>query len=86
MAEPGAPADAISRAAELFRWAPSQHDAYAIPRGILPDCARRLSGLPVLFVGVRCPIAAIMERRRTTGYPADVAALQPVHLLDIITI
>jgi chloramphenicol 3-O phosphotransferase len=22
------------------------HDAYAVPRGILPDCARRLSGLP----------------------------------------
>src|SRR6266508_6873936 len=32
------------------------HDAYAIPRGILVDSARRLEGLPVLFVGVRCPI------------------------------
>ena len=31
------------------------HDAYAIPRGILPDCARRLRGLPVWFVGVHCP-------------------------------
>jgi chloramphenicol 3-O phosphotransferase len=44
------------------------HDSYAIPRGILPDCARRLSGLPVLFVGVRCPIELIMERRRATGW------------------
>jgi chloramphenicol 3-O phosphotransferase len=39
------------------------HDRYSVPLGILPDCARRLAGLPVLFVGVRCPIEAIMERR-----------------------
>lgn len=30
---------------------------------ILRDCARRLGGLPVLFVGVRCPVETIMERR-----------------------
>lgn len=42
------------------------HDAYSVPRGILPDCARRLRGLPVLFVGVRCPIDVVMERRRAT--------------------
>ena len=42
------------------------HDTYAVPRGILPDCARRLSGLPVLFVGVRCPIEVVVERRRAT--------------------
>ena len=30
---------------------------------ILVDSARRLVGLPVLFVGVRCPIEVIMERR-----------------------
>lgn len=46
------------------------HDVYAIPRGILVDCARRLRGLPVLFVGVRCPLAVILERRRSTGYLA----------------
>ena len=34
------------------------HDA-----GILADSARRLEGLPVLFVGVRCPIDVIMQRR-----------------------
>ena len=60
------------------------HDAYAIPRGILPDCARRLSGLPVLFVGVRCPIEIIMERRRNTGWsaghPAGAPAPGPVAL------
>ncbi len=32
-------------------------------RRILADCARRLEALPVLFVGVRCPIEVIMERR-----------------------
>ena len=47
------------------------HDGYAIPRGILPDCARRLQGLPVLFVGVRCPIEIIVERRRNTGWSAE---------------
>ena len=31
---------------------------------ILSDAADRLSGLPVLFVGVRCPLDVIMERRR----------------------
>jgi chloramphenicol 3-O phosphotransferase len=48
---------------------------------ILADCARRLEGLPVLFVGVRCPIEVIMERRNAgqpgragmyaTGSPED---------------
>ncbi|MDP6701649.1 MAG: chloramphenicol phosphotransferase [Candidatus Latescibacteria bacterium] len=49
------------------------HDSYATPRGILADCARRLDGLPVLFVGVRCPLETVLERRRTTGYLADSA-------------
>jgi chloramphenicol 3-O phosphotransferase len=39
------------------------HDAYTRPLGILVDSARQLAGLPVLFVGVRCPIEVIMERR-----------------------
>jgi chloramphenicol 3-O phosphotransferase len=42
------------------------HDDYSVPRGILPACARQLTGLPVLFVGVRCPLPVIMERRRHT--------------------
>jgi chloramphenicol 3-O phosphotransferase len=59
------------------------HDAYSVPRGILPDCARRLSGLPALFVGVRCPLEVIMERRRATwgaGDAADGAVPTPVRL------
>ena len=42
------------------------HDDYASPRGILFDCARRMEGLPVLFVGVRCPVDIVWERRRNT--------------------
>jgi len=42
------------------------HDSYSVPRGILYDNARRLTGLPVLFVGIRCSIEVIMERRRNT--------------------
>jgi chloramphenicol 3-O phosphotransferase len=48
---------------------------------VLIDCARRLDGLPALFVGVRCPIEVIMERRNAgqpgregmyaTGTPED---------------
>ena len=59
------------------------HDAYAVPRGILPDCARRLAGLPVLFVGVHCPIDIIMERRRATGWnveSSDSPIPRPVRL------
>ena len=39
------------------------HDGYSRPLGILTGCARRLAGLPVLFVGVRCPLEVIMARR-----------------------
>jgi chloramphenicol 3-O phosphotransferase len=39
------------------------HDAYSTPLGVLPDAARRLSGLPALLVGIRCPIEVIMTRR-----------------------
>lgn len=39
------------------------HDAHSKPLGILKNCARRLEGLPVLFVGVRCPIDVILARR-----------------------
>ncbi|BCP53613.1 chloramphenicol phosphotransferase [Kaistia sp. 32K] len=39
------------------------HDSYTRPLQILPDCARRLAGLPVLFVGVHSPIETILERR-----------------------
>ena len=59
------------------------HDNYSTPRGILIDSAQRLIGLPVLFVGVRCPIETIMERRHKTwgsGDSADVPVPAPVQL------
>jgi len=60
------------------------HDSYSVPRGILPDCARCLNGLPALFVGVRCPPDVVMERRRATGWDADgsseASVRQRVHL------
>ncbi len=55
------------------------HDAHSKPRGILQDCARRLEGLPVLFVGVRCPIETIMQRRNAgSGTYAKGTAEVPV--------
>ncbi len=42
------------------------HDDYGSHQGILYDCARRMEGLPVLFVGVRCPVDIVWERRRST--------------------
>ncbi|AIE87326.1 putative phosphotransferase [Fimbriimonas ginsengisoli Gsoil 348] len=39
------------------------HDSYSRPLGMLSRCAERVRGLPVLFVGVRCPIEVIMQRR-----------------------
>lgn len=44
----------------------SHHDAYSTPLGILPTCARLLAGLPAWFIGVRCPIEVIVERREAT--------------------
>lgn len=43
------------------------HDAYSRPLNVLPECARRLAGLPVLFVGIRCPIDVILRRRAASG-------------------
>ncbi len=43
---------------------------------ILVDCARRLVELPVLFVGIRCPIEVIMERRKASP-PGSYAAGSP---------
>ncbi|WP_299731944.1 chloramphenicol phosphotransferase [Devosia sp.] len=56
------------------------HDDYSRPLGILPDCARRLAGLPVLFVGVHCPLDIIMARRNADpqGYATGDTAPPPV--------
>lgn len=39
------------------------HDDFSKPLNILNECVQILEGLPVLFVGVKCPIEIIMERR-----------------------
>jgi chloramphenicol 3-O phosphotransferase len=60
------------------------HDAYSVPRQILRTCARQLEGLPVLFVGVRCPVEVALERRRATwggvGYHQGGTVQDPVRL------
>ena len=48
----------------------------AIHPNLLGDCARRLAGLPVLFVGVRCPIEEIMKRRNESP-PGRYAVSSP---------
>jgi chloramphenicol 3-O phosphotransferase len=47
---------------------------------ILADAAQRLDGLPVLFVGVHCPIETIMSRRRASepGAYAVSAESEPI--------
>lgn len=56
------------------------HDSYSRPLGILPACARRMAGLDVLFVGVRCPIDEIMRRRNADpeGYLGGDTVPPPV--------
>ena len=59
------------------------HDAYSVPLGILPKCARLLTGRPALLVGVRCPIEVVMERRRATwptAHADDGTVPRPVSL------
>ncbi len=48
------------------------HDA-----AIVRDALRRLEGLPVLFVGVRCPLETIMERRRASEPAVYATAPEP---------
>ena len=49
---------------------------------LLSDCARRLDGLPVIFVGVRCPIEVIIERRNASapGSYATATEGEPIPL------
>jgi chloramphenicol 3-O phosphotransferase len=63
------------------------HDAYSRPLGILGECARRLAGLPVLFVGVRCPLEVILARRAASaaagegGYLTGSPTMPPAPVL-----
>ena len=54
------------------------HDSYSAPLAILPACARIIGGQPALFVGVRCPVEVIMQRRRATGWNADWSPGEPI--------
>ncbi|PKG23112.1 chloramphenicol phosphotransferase CPT family protein [Niallia nealsonii] len=59
------------------------HDVYSARRGILYNCANLLKDFPVLFVGIRCPLDIVMERRIetwNTGYTEDGDVPQPVIL------
>jgi chloramphenicol 3-O phosphotransferase len=42
------------------------HESYSRPLPLVGDCARRLAGLPVLFVGVHCAPDVIWRRRAET--------------------
>lgn len=59
------------------------HDVYSARRDILYNCANLLKDFPVLFVGIRCPLDIVMERRIetwNTGYTEDGNVPQPVIL------
>jgi chloramphenicol 3-O phosphotransferase len=52
------------------------HESYSQPRHVLRTCARRLVGMEVLFVGVRCALDEVWERRRVT-WGHDCASAEP---------
>jgi chloramphenicol 3-O phosphotransferase len=58
------------------------HESYTQPRHIRRDGADRLAGLSVLFVGVRCPLDVIWQRRAETWgqnrATADLEVVQAV--------
>lgn len=55
------------------------HDAYSHPLRLWPRCLARLEGLPVLVVGVRCPLNEIMRRRAgSASHYARATAAKPV--------
>jgi chloramphenicol 3-O phosphotransferase len=60
----------------------NHHESYSRPHGILRSCARRLAGLSVLFVGVRCPVEVIWERRAATW--GQVRGLVPPDLVAAV--
>lgn len=60
------------------------HDCFTRPRGILRDCARRLMGIDVLFVGVRCCLDAIWSRRDDTwGHNRETASDDVVAAVEL---
>ncbi|MBS6196579.1 MAG: hypothetical protein KH828_13505 [Clostridiales bacterium] len=59
------------------------HENYSVSMDILKHCAGIIKDYPVTFVGVRCPVDIVMERRILTwgkGYEADGSVPKPVKL------
>lgn len=59
----------------------THHDHYSRPMNILAACASIVVDVPVLFVGVLCPIEVVMQRRIATwgaAYDADGSIPLPV--------
>lgn len=54
------------------------HGFYSTRHATLLDCVPRLHDLPVLLVGVRCPLDEIMRRRRSIGWNTDIPEGAPV--------
>ena len=58
------------------------HDKYSRPLGILDTAVAALAGLPVLFVGVTCPLDTVMARRNADSrggyYAAGETVPEPV--------
>jgi chloramphenicol 3-O phosphotransferase len=52
------------------------HESYSKPLPVRADCARRLRDLPVLLVGVHCPLDVIWRRRRDS-WGQDPEAADP---------
>jgi chloramphenicol 3-O phosphotransferase len=62
------------------------HDDFSRPLGVLDHCLPLLDGVPVLLVGVRCPLDVVRERRRTTwggaGFAPSEVTQDPVARWD----
>lgn len=52
------------------------HDDYSSSLETLTIAAAALIGLPAWLIGVRCPLATILERRASDGYPTDGPAIE----------
>lgn len=50
------------------------HEGYSAPLGILEEMRSILAGLPLLFVGVMCPLEVIMARRNADPQGGHYAA------------
>jgi chloramphenicol 3-O phosphotransferase len=58
------------------------HESYSRPRAIRRAGARRLQGLPVLLVGVRCPLDVIWARRAKSWGPSGTPERQKTEAVE----